>query len=140
MDKQWDMALGQSSSAPPLQRLREAGKCGQAQAYTSREQGLGRGAGSLPTPGHRLHILCTPCHSHIPSPSRSDSPLGSTAGLPNTSAKNHSSEKSLFHTWLASLGQHFKSMEPVTEQLKEPLSVTITAESDGTGNIHSHQK
>lgn len=136
MAKQWDTAPW--DKAPPLHHQSGCEKPGSVAGH--RLTGAGsRGWGEVGGRSPPLGAGCTPCHSHVP-PWDSGSPVSGTAGLPNASTKNHSGKKSPFHAWLAPLGQHFKPMEPATDQRKELLSVTITTESDGTGGIRPHQK
>lgn len=70
-DQRWDKAawaklLHPRAGAAARSRQHGQGPC---------EQG-GRTGGSLPTPGHKQHVLCTPWHRHIPA---------HDGGIPNSS-------------------------------------------------------
>lgn len=62
--------------------------------------------------------------------------MGSTAGLPSASARNHPGQKSHFHAWPATFGHYFKSMGLVTDPLQKPLCHHHNSQAGLATSIH----
>jgi len=123
---------GQSPSAPSPEQPPEAGQRGQGLHERGAAAGERWGVPAQP----RVQAACPLCTlPQSQTPRDGGALVGSTAGLPNASAKNPSG-KSCRHAWLAPLSRGLRPEEPVTD----PLPATITSHSPGTGNIHPPQK